>query len=308
MVNALALTHLGQLLLELQYRFVTITPASHARVNARTGCEWARSLRDVFGWSRPFQDGIVPGEIIQAMTEADVIRVKNGAHYSTVRFSTLDQGMFVHSSYPTIAKDAVFLGPDTYKFADAIQQFLEPGRAVRRAADIFAGAGPGAIVIAKRYGGAEVLAIDINAAALGFCAVNAALAGTPNVQAVSSNLLADVPGLFDLIVAHPPYLVDRGGRAYRHGGGPLGAELSLSAVRSATERLEPGGTLLLFTGVAIVDGCDSFREQVEAILDRKLFEVTYREVDPDVFGEELEHPPYDHVDRIALIVLTVQRR
>jgi hypothetical protein len=44
------------------------------------------------------------------------------------------------------------------------------------------------------------------------------------------------------------------------------------------------------------------------MLDRKLFEVTYREVDPDVFGEELEHPPYDHVDRIALIVLTVRRR
>ena len=32
---------------------------------------------------------------------------------------------------------------------------------------------------------------------------------------------------------------------------------------------------------------------------------TCEEIDPDVFGEELEHPPYDRADRIAAVAITV---
>jgi hypothetical protein len=33
--------------------------------------------------------------------------------------------------------------------------------------------------------------------------------------------------------------------------------------------------------------------------------MTYEEIDPDVFGEELEHPPYDRADRIAVVAVTI---
>ena len=46
------------------------TPATVARVNARPGNEWARDLRDVFGWSRPFADGVVPPGLVEAMRES----------------------------------------------------------------------------------------------------------------------------------------------------------------------------------------------------------------------------------------------
>ncbi len=42
------------------YRFTTVTPATHARVNARPGNAGARGLEDVFGWSRPFRPEILP--------------------------------------------------------------------------------------------------------------------------------------------------------------------------------------------------------------------------------------------------------
>ena len=114
-------------------------------------------------------------------------------------------------------------------------------------------------------------------------------------------------GSFDLVVAHPPYLIDDRGRAYRHGGGALGADLAIAIVRSASERLAPGGTLLLFTGIAIQNGHDPFQAAVEPPLREAGYRTSYREVDPDVFGEELARPPYDHTDRIALVVLTATR-
>jgi hypothetical protein len=34
----------------------------------------------------------------------------------------------------------------------------------------------------------------------------------------------------------------------------------------------------------------------------------YREIDPDVFGEELDDPAYRDVDRIALVAVVLTRR
>jgi len=56
------LLQLGRLLQDADYRFVTITPESHRRVTARASGK-ARSLRDVFGWNLPFEEGLLPAPI-----------------------------------------------------------------------------------------------------------------------------------------------------------------------------------------------------------------------------------------------------
>jgi hypothetical protein len=71
----------------------------------------------------------------------------------------------------------------------------------------------------------------------------------------------------------------------------------------ALERLLPGGCLILYTGVAIVDGIDHFIQDMEPFLGRAGCAYTYSEIDPDVFGEELERPVYRHADRIAAVGL-----
>ena len=299
------LLRLGQLLLDAGYSFVTPTPASHARVNARPDAVWARNLRDVFGWSRPFRDGVVPEPMVSAMRQAEVLAPMEGGWRSLVRASCLDGLLFFHSAYPTTQANAVFFGPDTYRFARAIKARCP--KMVRRAVDIGCGAGPGAIIVARTHPDAEVLAVDINGAALGLARVNAALAGV-RVQALHSDLLAGTQGQFDLIVSNPPYLVDPGARAYRHGGGALGAGLSLDIIEAARDRLAPGGTLLLYTGAAMMDGADPFREAAAARLDVTDLKWTYEEIDPDVFGEELEHGVYAEADRIAAVLLVVVKR
>ena len=300
------LVYLARLVQATGYHFVTPTPASHARVNARPAAGQARTLRDVFGWSRPFPRGVLPDEIFAALAEASALEtLSDGMFRSTVRLSSLEGLLFLHSAYPTSSPDAVFFGPDTYRFAQAMLPHLRAAigqHTVGRAADVGCGAGPGALLIARAYPAAEVLAVDINPRALEFTAANAALAQI-SLMPVQSDLFASIAGEFDLIVANPPYLVDPAERAYRHGGGPLGAGLSLDILAAACDRLAPGGRLVLYTGAAIVDGADPFFNAAAAHLGESGLDWSYREVDPDVFGEELERGVYFTADRIAAVVL-----
>ena len=97
-------------------------------------------------------------------------------------------------------------------------------------------------------------------------------------------------------------------RVYRDGGGTLGEALSLRIVREALPRLHLGGSLVLYTGVAMMAGSDPFLQAVLPMLSGDTFAWTYRELDPDVFGEELLKPGYERAERIAAVALTVTRR
>jgi methylase of polypeptide subunit release factors len=110
-----------------------------------------------------------------------------------------------------------------------------------------------------------------------------------------------------MIVANPPYLNDPLQRAYRHGGGELGSGLSLRIARAARERLSPRGTLLLYTGSPIVGGVDRLLQAVARDFEGCDLSWSYEEIDPDVFGEELETSAYSTVDRIAAVVLTARK-
>lgn len=304
----LALLRLGQHLNAEQYRFVTVTPLTHQRVNQREQNRKARRLRDIFGWSRPFESELLPESELQALLDSGVLRAHAGLWVSDVRWSTLDDLLFVHSSFPTVAHDSVFFGPDTYRFAQAIEEHLRSSsHPVREAVDIGCGSGVGAILIARARRDAQVLAVDINPTALRFTTINATLAGVENVSAYHSDILAGTSGEFDLIVANPPYMQDTQQRAYRHGGEQLGSELSVRILKQAVERLTVGGSLVLYTGAPSVEGVDLFLEQARAVVDTPELAWTYREMDPDVFGEELEAAPYERADRIAAVVLTVTR-
>ncbi len=303
-----ALLALGRALQAQNYRFTTVTPATHARVNRRPGNEWARDLAGIFGWSRPFRQELLPPSLFELMAQAEVLIPQQYGWRCRVRAATLNDMLFFHSAYPTEAADAVFFGPDTYRFAQVIQRHLaQQTQPLRRAVDIGCGAGPGAVLIGVAQPSTEVLAVDINDQALQLTRVNAALAYRDSVRTCHSNLLRDVPGDFDLIVANPPYLNDPSERAYRHGGGPLGAALSLSIVNTALERLAPGGSLLLYTGVAMQDGEDLFWQAVQPRLTSARFHSRYQELDPDVFGEELIEPAYADTERIAAVELKVTR-
>ena len=86
-----------------------------------------------------------------------------------------------------------------------------------------------------------------------------------------------------------------------------GGALSLAMAKEAAQRLAPGGRLLLYTGSAIVDGRDALREALAEAMAQAGCSLAYREIDPDVFGEELDSPPYAEVERIAATGIRIDK-
>jgi len=292
-----ALLSLGRALRKEGYRFTTVTPETHRRVNAR-GVE-ARTLTDVFGWSRTFEPGVLSDELLDLLRVAGALETRGPRFASQLRFSTLGEQLFVHSAYPTLAEYAVFFGPDTYRFASLLKREIG---AARRVIDVGAGSGAGGLVLADRV--EHVVLADINEKSLSYSRVNAALNGC-KAEIVSSDILDGIRGEYDLVISNPPYLADPQGRAYRDGGAELGTSLGARIVEQAMARLAPGGRLLLYTGAPVVAGEDLFRRAITGLLGGSKWR--YEELDPDVFGEELDSPAYAAVDRIAVVALSATK-
>jgi methylase of polypeptide subunit release factors len=288
------------------YAFVPVTPETHKRVVARPDKRQARDLRDVFGWSLPFDERLLPGDLFSALRDGGLVERAGDGWKSKVRVSTVAGRLFLHSAFPTDEEDSVFLGPDTVRFAAFIEAELARAAGIARIVDIGAGAGVGGIVAAGHLPGASIELVDVNEKALALAKVNAAFAGVEVAAWVSDGVASVAPG-FDLAIANPPFIIDEDGPTYRAGGGMHGAELSLDWALGAAGKLAPGGRVLLYTGSAIVGGRDGLRETLEAELPALGCSLSYREIDPDIFGEELETPAYRDVERIAAVGAVIAR-
>jgi len=289
------------------YAFTTVTPETHGRVLKRSGDTPARDLRDVFGWSMRFEKGLLEGDLFTLLEEGGGLAREGDGFRSLMRVSSLSGRLFLHSAFPTEAEDSVFFGPDTYRFARFIEAAAQDLEAPRHLVDLGAGAGPGGISAAGLLAPAQITLADINRKALCLAEANALAAGM-EVQAVVGGL-GEVEGEVDLIIANPPFIADAKGRDYRDGGDMLGAGLSLEWARQALGRLTEGGTMLLYTGSPIIAGEDRLLAALAELAEEGGSSLRYEELDPDIFGEELEQPAYRDAgaERIAAVGAVLQK-
>lgn len=297
-----ALQELLRYLDAMSYQFVTPTPATHRRVLARRP-PVGTTPQHVLGWSLPFASGGIDPRLEQILADADVIEpASNDLLRARIRVSSLHGRLFLHSAFPTLSGDAVFLGPDSYRFADLIHSELAavPPPDGSIIVDMGTGAGVGAIVAAGHCSGARVIMTDVNRQALALAAINARHAGCDIEPRHGRNLAGWADGV-DIALANPPYIIDAARRAYRDGGGPLGAGISIEMTQAGIGSLKPGGRFILYTGSAIVSGRDRLKDDLYRLAKSHQLALHYRELDPDVFGEELDEPCYADVDRIAVI-------
>ncbi len=304
-----ALLDLLALLKARGYHFITPTPATQARIIDRAPLRRAHGLRDIFGWSLPFDQDLLDPELLHILERADALEQNGDGLKSRFRLSSLGPDLLLHSAYPTDGQDAIFFGPDSYRFARLISDELSrcPQRDGARLVDMGTGAGVGGIVAAHLCPNVEIIMTDVNPAALRLARINAQAAGV-TARFCEAGDLSPIGGTFDLLLANPPYIVDSAGRAYRDGGGMHGGEVSLTMAQQAVPRLAVGGRFILYTGSAIVAGNDALKDRLSDLARAHDSLLRYTEIDPDVFGEELENPAYADVERIALIAAVIERR
>src|SRR6266699_1781393 len=129
-----------------------------------------------------------------------------------------------------------------------------------RVVDVGTGSGVIALSLAKRFPEAQILGVDVSEDALMLARENAArLNLTDRVQFLRSDLLEDVDGTFDLIVANLPYIAAQDRHALSREvlhdpavalfGGAHGDDLVRDLIKQAPARLRPGGVLALEIGI-----------------------------------------------------------
>jgi release factor glutamine methyltransferase len=136
---------------------------------------------------------------------------------------------------------------------------LARGRAAPRIADVGTGSGCVAVAVARELPGCSIVATDLSAAALAVARANAARHGVADrIQFVETSYLDGVNGVFDIILANPPYVKDTDrlalSRDVRHEpeialfGGAEGLRDIGGVLDAAAARLKPGGWLVMEFG------------------------------------------------------------
>jgi release factor glutamine methyltransferase len=149
--------------------------------------------------------------------------------------------------------------PETELVVDEALRFLAP-RTTPRVVDVGTGSGCLAVTIALECQGAHVVATDSSEAALAIARENATLHGVAErIDWRHADLLGDLTGPFDLIVANLPYVpegdreslppeVSRYEPAAALFGGPDGLDVIRRLLPAAAARLSPGGRVVFEIG------------------------------------------------------------
>ena len=298
-----ALVELLHFLRSRNYSFTAVTPATQATILSRPAPERLH-LRDIFGWNRPFRNEDLEPALLSLLHRAGAIQSIDVTWMrSSVRVSSLRGDLFVHSAFPTEDVDAVFFGPDTYRFVRFLEGQLHTSDVLTHIVDMGAGGGAGGFAMARRFPDAKITLVDVNRQALRYAQVNATAVGL-EVELIQHD---QVPETFDLLIGNAPYLMDSSRRAYRDGGERLlGGGISLDWIHQGLQRQGSFRAILLYTGAAYVDGQAPLLSAVDMECRAAGASLTIEELDPDVFGEELLGPSYNAVERIAAVGICIR--
>jgi release factor glutamine methyltransferase len=178
--------------------------------------------------------------------------------------------------------------PDTEILVEEALRLFESDPLIQRVHDACTGSGCVAIALKHSFPTVRVSGSDISREALRVAAVNARRLLPPRgIRLYRSDLLARVPGRYDLITANPPYLTDgevenmqkigwpEPALALR--GGIDGTDFLRRLIRQALRKLRRGGYLLL----------EASAPQM-SMLQRELSDLGYGEIEvlPDLAGRD----------------------
>jgi release factor glutamine methyltransferase len=165
-------------------------------------------------------------------------------------------------------KRALVPRPETEQLVDMAESRIENRES--RIVDVGTGSGVIALTLADKFPKTEIVATDISEEALALARENAVRLGINRVQFIRSDLLDDVAGDFDLIVANLPYISRRDRDQLSPEvlcdpeialfTGESGEEMIHRLIEDAPAHLRPGGLLALEIGLGQADAMCRFLE------------------------------------------------
>lgn len=294
------LLELGYYLKEVRYKFTTVTPNTHRNV-LENGEISSDPLRRLLGWNQSVNKNDLPVAVIETLRECQLLELDTHQVKCSIRASTIKDLLLFHSPFPTHQANSVFFGPDSYRFVQFLENHLRPTDSLL---DLGCGTGVGGLF--ARSKAEKVTLSDINTAALALSSINAKLNRLDGIQIIPSDMFANIPTGISTVISNPPFIIDSEKRSYRDGGENYGTDISVEIIGRSLDYLTPGGELYLYTGTCFVDGKDILFERIQAMIQQDNVEFNYFEIDPDIFGEELCHPQYSKVERIAAVGLKLR--
>lgn len=164
----------------------------------------------------------------------------------------IGQVVFRHSTL-TVAPGVFIPRPETELVAGAAIAALHASD-TRRAVDLCTGTGAIAAAVADEVPGAEIVAVEMDPAAVVVAQENLTRRG---VSVIAGDVRdVELPGQWDVVVSNPPYIppdaVPRDPEVLRwdppmalYGGGTDGLDVPAAVVARAARLLRPGGTLVM---------------------------------------------------------------
>ncbi|MDQ2868429.1 MAG: peptide chain release factor N(5)-glutamine methyltransferase [Verrucomicrobiota bacterium] len=154
-------------------------------------------------------------------------------------------------------KRALIPRPETEELVELVGSKIQKPKS--KIIDVGTGSGVIALSLAAKFPEAEIAGVDTSDDALTLARENAARLDLERVSFQKSDLLADVDGEFDIIVANLPYVARHEGeqlapevRCDPQGalfGGEVGDEIVRRLIEAAPSHLQPGGLLALELGL-----------------------------------------------------------
>jgi release factor glutamine methyltransferase len=157
-------------------------------------------------------------------------------------------------------KRAMVPRPETEQLVELLASEVSGQRSEIRILDVGTGAGVIALSLAAKFPEAEIVAVDLSDEALALARENAERLGlSARIQFAKSNLLAEVDGVFDLMIANLPYISTQDRHLLSREvlddpeialfAGAKGDELICALIEQAPPHLRPGGLLALEIGL-----------------------------------------------------------
>lgn len=181
-----------------------------------------------------------------------------------------------------VSSDVLIPRPDTEVLVEAALEAIPDRTSSPRVIDVGTGSGCVAIAIATERPRVQMTATDISTSALALARKNATRLGVEDrVHFVEADLLEGVEGLFDLVVANPPYVRDGDRRALQPEvrefepsvalfGGPDGVTVLERLVHQSRARLTTGGQLMFEFGLGQED---ETRELISTVAGLRMVDV-----------------------------------